>query len=98
VIDSSFFVDRRDSALHEAGEFLIPKAEGLIGDDHILGEIGEVLSGMAPGRSSPDEITVFKSLGIAVEDLAAAYHVLNKARQANMGTWLEMGGLHFGSA
>ncbi|MBI4521605.1 MAG: ornithine cyclodeaminase family protein [Gemmatimonadetes bacterium] len=66
------YVDRRESALHEAGDFLIPKAEGLIGDDHIVGELGEVVSGRTQGRRTPDEITLFKSLGMAVEDAAAA--------------------------
>jgi alanine dehydrogenase len=95
---SRFFVDRRESALNEAGEFLIPKGEGLIGDDHIAGEIGEVLLDQAPGRKTPEEITVFKSLGIAVEDLASAHHVLKKARESAAGTWVEIGGRHFGSA
>ena len=98
VVQSRLFVDRRESTLHEAGEFLIPKSEGLIGDDHIQGEIGELLAGTVAGRGSPDEITLFKSLGIAVEDLAAAYHVLQNAQKMNLGTWLEMGGLHFGSS
>jgi ornithine cyclodeaminase len=49
-------------------------------------------------RSSPDEITLFKSLGIAIEDLAAAHHILQKAREQNLGTWVEIGGRHYGSA
>ena len=54
--------------------------------------------GKAPGRTSPDEITLFKSLGIAIEDLAAAHHVYTKARERELGTWVEIGGRHFGSA
>ena len=73
------FVDRRESALHEAGDFLIPKAQGSLDDDHILAELGEVLIGRAPGRESPRDITIFKSLGLAVEDLAAAHHIYTKA-------------------
>lgn len=92
------YVDRRESTLHEAGEFLIPKSEGRIGNEHIVGELGEVLSGKAPGRRSPGEITLFKSLGIAIEDLAAAHHVLQKALESRTGAWLEIGGQHFGSA
>lgn len=55
-----------ESLLSESGELLIPKGEGLIYDDHIVGEIGEVLTGKARARTSPDQITVFMSLGIAI--------------------------------
>ena len=80
VVRSRLVVDRRESALNEAGDFLIPRKEGAIGDDHIVGELGDVLLGKVPGRRSPDEITLFKSLGIAVEDLAAAHLIWSKAR------------------
>jgi len=66
--------------------------------EYIVGEIGEVLTGKAPARTSPDEITLFKSLGIAIEDLAAAHHVYTKAKERELGTWVEIGGRHFGSA
>ena len=95
---SRFYVDRRESTLNEAGEFLIPKNEGVIDDDHIVGEIGEILLGKVQGRTSPDEITVFKSLGIAIEDLASAHYILNKAQEKNLGTWVEIGGRHYGSS
>ncbi len=98
VAGARLYADRRESLLGEAGEFLIPKGEGLIGDEHIVGEIGEVLLGKAPARTSPDEITLFKSLGIAIEDLAAAHHVYTKAKERELGTWVEIGGRHFGSA
>lgn len=98
VARSRLYVDRRESALSEAGELLIPMSEGVLGGDHIVGEIGEVLVGEAPARTSRDEITLFKSLGIAVEDLAAAGHVCERARELGRGTWLEIGGRHFGSA
>ena len=78
--DASLFVDRRESTVNEAGDFLIPQREGVIGPEHIRAEIGEVLIGTAPGRQSDDELTVFKSLGLAVEDLAAAEHVLRRRR------------------
>jgi alanine dehydrogenase len=97
MVRSRLYVDRRESAMSQAGEFVIPREEGAIGDDHIVGEIGEVLVGKAPGRNSPDEITLFKSLGIAVEDLAAARHVYDKAVERSLGTWVEIGGRHFGS-
>lgn len=76
VVGSRFYVDLRSSALAEAGDFLIPKKEGAVEDDHIVGEIGEVLEGRAPGRTDPDQITVFKSLGLAVQDLAAVHRML----------------------
>jgi len=69
---ASLFVDERRSCLEEAGDLIIPLRQGLIREDHIGAEIGEVLAGLAPGRRSEDEITVFKSVGNAVEDLAVA--------------------------
>ena len=98
VAAARLYADRRESLLNEAGEFLIPKGEGLIGDDHVVGEIGEVLLGKAPARTSPDEITLFKSLGIAIEDLAAAHYVYAAAKARGLGQWVEIGGRHFGSA
>jgi alanine dehydrogenase len=98
VARSRLYVDRRESALNEAGEYLIPRSEGMIGDDHIAGEIGDVLLGRVPGRTLADEITLFKSLGIAIEDLASAHYVLQQAREQNIGTWVEIGGHHFGSS
>jgi alanine dehydrogenase len=98
VVGARLYADRRESLLRESGEFLIPKGEGLIGEDHIVGEIPEVLTGKAPGRTSPDQITLFKSLGIAIEDLAAAHHVYTKALERELGVWVDIGGRHFGSS
>jgi ornithine cyclodeaminase len=92
VARAHLFVDRRESTLAEAGDFLVPKAEGLLGDDHILGELGELLVGARPGRDSRDQITLFKSLGLAVEDLAAARVIYANARARGAGTWVELGG------
>ncbi|MBA3375079.1 MAG: ornithine cyclodeaminase family protein [Gaiellaceae bacterium] len=86
VTSSSLFVDRRESTLNEAGDYLIAAAEGAIGPDHIKAELGEVLVGTHPGRARDDELTVFKSLGIAVEDLAAAELVVLRARERGVGT------------
>lgn len=72
VQQARFFVDLRESALSEAGDFLIPRDEGLVTETHILGEIGELLEGRVEGRISDEDRTVFKSLGLAVQDLAAA--------------------------
>src|SRR3954452_10735649 len=83
--DAALFVDRRESTVNEAGDFLFPQREGAIGPDHIRAEIGELLVGSAEGRRSDDELTVFKSLGLAVEDLAAAEHVLRRAEAEDEG-------------
>jgi len=82
------FVDRRESALNEAGDYLLAAREGAIGPEHIKGELGDLLNGSVVGRQSADEITLFKSLGLAVEDLAAAEHVFKEASKRNAGTWV----------
>lgn len=82
---SSLFVDRRESAFNEAGDYLIAASEGAIGPDSIRAELGEVLIGKHAGRTSASEITVFKSLGLAMEDLAAAEYCYRKAEQLNRG-------------
>ncbi len=86
---SRLFVDRRESTLNEAGDYLIPLAEGVLGPDHIQGELGEVLIGARPGRQSGDEITLFKSLGLAVEDLAAAAVVCERALASGVGALVD---------
>jgi len=91
MADAALFVDRRESALNEAGDYVIPAAEGAFGPEHIRAELGEVLIGNHPGRRSSEEITVFKSLGLAVEDLASAAHVYQKAQEQAAGTWVEFG-------
>lgn len=93
VEGARLFVDRRESALNEAGDFLIARSEGAIGDDHIVGELGEVLLGKVPGRRAPAERTLFESLGIAVEDLAAAHHIWRKAEALDRGSAIDFGGL-----
>jgi ornithine cyclodeaminase/alanine dehydrogenase-like protein (mu-crystallin family) len=85
MADAALFVDRRESTVNEAGDFLFPQREGAIGPGHIRAEIGELLIGAAEGRRSDDELTVFKSLGLAVEDLAAAEHILQRAEAENVG-------------
>ena len=89
VAASSLFVDRRESTLNESGDYLLAQAEGAIGPDHIKAELGEVLVGTHPGRGHEDELTLFKSLGIAVEDLAAAELVVRRAREQGVGSEVE---------
>jgi ornithine cyclodeaminase/alanine dehydrogenase-like protein (mu-crystallin family) len=85
VVRSRFFVDCRNSTVHEGGEYLRALREGAISPEHILGEIGEVAAGTVPGRLTQDELTMYKSLGIAAQDLAAAYHVFRQAAAAGIG-------------
>jgi len=86
MVEGSLFVDRRESTINEAGDYLFPFREGAITPEAIRGELGEVLIGAVAGRRSEDELTVFKSLGLAVEDLAAAEHVLARAEAENAGS------------
>ena len=92
VRKARLFVDRRESALHEAGDILIPIREGAIGEDHIIGEIGDVLLGRVPGRRGDEEITLFKSLGLAIEDLAAAHRIHANATAGGVGSIVDLGG------
>jgi ornithine cyclodeaminase len=87
---ASVFVDRRESALNEAGDYVLAVREGAIGAEHIRAEIGEVVAGTKPGRASPQEITIFKSLGIAVEDVATADYLYQRAKAKRIGTWTEL--------
>ena len=89
VAGSSYFTDRRESCLNEAGDYVLAAAEGAIGPDHIKAELGEVLAGMHPGREHEDELTIFESLGIAVEDLASAELVTRRARERGLGVEAE---------
>jgi ornithine cyclodeaminase len=86
---ASLFVDRRESTINEAGEYLLAVRDGVIGPDHIRAEIGEVLQGDKPGRRSDEEITLFKSLGIAIEDVFAAEYLYRKAKEKKVGSWVE---------
>jgi ornithine cyclodeaminase/alanine dehydrogenase-like protein (mu-crystallin family) len=88
VAASSLFVDSVESTVNEAGDYLLALKEGAIGPEHIRAELGEVLKGVRPGRTSAGEITLFKSLGLAVEDLAVAAYLYNKARETGAGTWV----------
>ena len=84
------FVDRRESALAEAGDLLIPMLEGAVKGDHVQAELGEVLTGKNPGRRSARELTLFKSLGLAVEDVASAAYVVRRARETGTGQTVKM--------
>jgi len=90
VVRSRLFVDRRESTVNESEDFLAPKREGLIDDGHIVGELGDILLGRVKGRSSAADITLFKSVGLAVEDLAAARHIFRIAEAAQIDSRIEL--------
>jgi ornithine cyclodeaminase/alanine dehydrogenase-like protein (mu-crystallin family) len=91
LVASALFCDSRESLRHEAGEFRLAVAQGAIaGEEHVRAELGEVLAGMADGRRSDEELTVFRSLGLAVEDLAAAERAVRRARSLGLGTEVEL--------
>ncbi len=94
VTRARVYVDRRESALAESGDILIPIAEGAFDADHLAGELGQILIREVPGRANAREVTLFKSLGIAVEDLAAAQYVLNQAIAQGVGVVAPLGAMH----
>lgn len=79
-------IDSRESALAEAGDLIIPLKSGLISESHIHAELGEIVTGRKPGRTSPEQITFFKSCGIAVQDVVAGAEVLRRAKEMKLGT------------
>jgi len=82
VLKSKLYTDCYESILNEAGDFLIPKKEGAVTDSHIRGDLGELLLGTKRGREDKDEITLFKSLGIASEDISSCWHIYQKINQS----------------
>lgn len=92
VAGASLFVDCRSAALEEAGELLVPIAEGRLDQTHVRAELGAVASGSHPGRTRTDEITLFKSVGLAVQDLAAAALVIEEAKRRSIGQVVDWSG------
>lgn len=88
VASSRLFVDSRPGALAEAGDIVIPIREGRLHANDIAGEIGELFAGHVDGRTSPDQITIFKSLGMAIEDVAAAEMAYRRAVETGLGRGL----------
>jgi ornithine cyclodeaminase len=81
IVDGRLYVDSHAAALTEAGDILIPVAEGLVGPDHIIGELGAVLLGRAAGRTAENDITIYKSLGVVAQDIVAAYAAYRRTGQ-----------------
>lgn len=92
VARSRVWVDQRDSAREEAGDLWLAAQEGLYSESQLAGELGQALLGTAPGRSSAAEITLFKSVGVAVEDVVTASAVFQKARAAGLGVEFNLQG------
>jgi ornithine cyclodeaminase/alanine dehydrogenase-like protein (mu-crystallin family) len=86
VLRAKVVIDHREASLAEAGDLLIPLQQGLMTEDHIYAEVGEIAAGRKPGRASSEEITLFKSVGVAVQDVAAASAVVEAARRLGLGT------------
>lgn len=80
VARARFFADHEEGVRNQGAEFIYAREAGLIGEDHLLGEIGEVFAGALPGRVSDADVTIYKSLGSIVQDLAAARHIVAKLR------------------
>jgi ornithine cyclodeaminase len=90
VARGRLFVDSRTGALAEAGDVLLPIEEGAFDPSHIAAELGEVAAGTIEGRRSPEDVTIFKSLGMAVEDVAAAHLAFVKAAERGLGRGFAM--------
>jgi len=90
ILRAKLVVDTRAGALHEAGDVVIPIQEGRIGADHVWAEIGEIASGRQDGRTSPDEVCVFKSVGNAMQDLVLAARIYERAKALGLGTNVEL--------
>ena len=86
---ATIFTDRRESFFNEAGDYLLAAADGVIDEHSLAAELGEVLTDKHPGRTSRDEITLFKSLGLAMEDLASVVFIYKVAQERAVGTWVE---------
>ncbi len=86
VARARVYVDSREAAWAEAGDLVIARDEGAIDASHVRGELGEVLNGTAPGRTADDEITLFKSVGLSVQDVVAAGELYRRAERDGVGT------------
>lgn len=90
VARSRVVVDSREAALREAGDLLIPISEGIVTAEQVSDELGEVVSGQKAGRTSPDQVTVYKSVGVAIQDMAVGNMVYRKALEAGAGARVEL--------
>ncbi len=86
------FLDSRATAMHELGDLLLAIAEDAIAASGVWPEIGDVITGAAPGRTLPDEITLYNSVGIAIQDIAIGGLILAKAREQGVGLAVDLAG------
>jgi ornithine cyclodeaminase len=86
VARARFFADHEEGVRRQGAEWLRALEAGAVGEDHLLGEIGAVMAGTLPGRTSPAEVTIYKSLGSIVQDLGAGWFLVEKARAEGFGT------------
>jgi alanine dehydrogenase len=89
VARATYVPDLRERATIDAGAFILAREEGAIDDDHVHAELGEVVAGVEPGRTAPDEVTLFDSGGTAIETVAAGHMLYEKARERGLGTEIE---------
>jgi alanine dehydrogenase len=89
VARSTYVPDLRERAPRDAGAYILAREEGAIGEDHIHAELGEVVAGAEPGRTDPDEVTLFDSGGTAIETVAAGHMLYEKAHEQGLGTEIE---------
>jgi len=90
VAQARLFVDERKACLEEAGDLMQPIASGLISPEHVVAELGDLCAGTVPARTGPEQITLFKSVGNAAQDLAAAAAILDVAQARGLGTRVNM--------
>lgn len=90
VVQSRFYVDEVEAALEEAGDFVVPFKEGLISAEHIAGTLGQLVLGEVPGRGHREEVTVFKSVGLAIQDVAAADAIYVRALETGTGQKVDL--------
>ena len=83
--NARIIADQKEACLAESGDFIIPMKEGKWNESMIAGDLGAVVAGAVKGRTSPDEITLFKSVGLAIQDISVAFHVYNKAVEMDVG-------------
>jgi alanine dehydrogenase len=91
TIERSVYVpDLRARATHDAGSFIAAMEDGVVEEDHVHGDLGEVLAGEAPGRESDEQVTVFDSGGTAIETVAAAHMLYERAREQGLGQPIDL--------
>jgi alanine dehydrogenase len=90
MLEAAVFIESVDALMAEAGDYLVPVAEGLYGTDHFVAEVGELITGSAPSQHWADRLTVFKSTGVGIQDLIIANHVYRRALRTGLGIEVEL--------